>query len=75
MFQIWVYGNSFEAFLVAVVNPRKEALERWAEENGITMDFNSLCEDSRAKGYILEELTKIAKENKVVFSLSLLSLF
>lgn len=62
---IWVYGNSFEAFLVAVVNPRKEALERWAEENGITMDFNSVCEDSRAKSYILEELTKIAKENKL----------
>ncbi|KAK7253084.1 hypothetical protein RIF29_37504 [Crotalaria pallida] len=62
---IWVYGNSFEAFLVAVVNPRKQALEHWAEENGITMDFNSLCEDSRAKKYILEELSKIAKENKL----------
>ncbi|KAE9606536.1 putative CDP-diacylglycerol--inositol 3-phosphatidyltransferase, Long-chain-fatty-acid--CoA ligase [Lupinus albus] len=62
---IWVYGNSFEAFLVAVANPRKEALERWAEENGISMDFSSLCEDSRAKKYILEELSKTAKENKL----------
>jgi long-chain acyl-CoA synthetase len=62
---IWVYGNSFEAFLVAVVTPSKQALERWAEENGISMDFNSLCEDSRAKGYILEELSKIGKEKKL----------
>ncbi|CAL0311396.1 unnamed protein product [Lupinus luteus] len=62
---IWVYGNSFEAFLVAVANPRKEALEHWAEENGISMDFSSLCEDSRAKKYILDELSKIAKENKL----------
>ncbi|XP_004511519.1 long chain acyl-CoA synthetase 4 [Cicer arietinum] len=62
---IWVYGNSFEAFLVAVVNPRKQALEHWAEQNGISMDFNSLCEDSRAKGYILEELSKIGKEKKL----------
>ena len=44
-----------------------EALERWAEENGITMDFNSLCEDSKAKDYILGELTKTAKAKKVLF--------
>ncbi|GAU12483.1 hypothetical protein TSUD_230160, partial [Trifolium subterraneum] len=62
---IWVYGNSFEAFLVAVVTPSKQALEHWAEENGISMDFNSLCEDSRAKSYILEELSKIGKEKKL----------
>ncbi|KAG4972875.1 hypothetical protein JHK87_029696 [Glycine soja] len=62
---IWVYGNSFEAFLVAVVNPSKQALEHWAQENGISMDFNSLCEDARAKSYILEELSKIAKEKKL----------
>lgn len=62
---IWVYGNSFEAFLVAVVNPSKPALEHWAEENGISVDFNSLCGDSRAKGYILDELSKIGKEKKL----------
>ncbi|KAJ1386080.1 AMP-dependent synthetase/ligase [Sesbania bispinosa] len=62
---IWVYGNSFESFLIAVVNPSKQALEHWAEENGISMDFNSLCGDSRAKSYMLEELSKIAKENKL----------
>lgn len=31
------------------------------------MDFNSLCEDARAKSYIIEELSKIAKEKKVFF--------
>ncbi|KAF7810460.1 long chain acyl-CoA synthetase 4-like [Senna tora] len=62
---IWVYGNSFESFLVAVVNPNKQALERWAEENGVNKDFNSLCEDSRAKSFIVEELTKIGKEKKL----------
>ncbi|WVZ26435.1 hypothetical protein V8G54_004979 [Vigna mungo] len=31
-------------------------------ENAISKDFNSLCEDARAKSYILEELSKIAKE-------------
>ncbi|XP_004143868.1 long chain acyl-CoA synthetase 4 [Cucumis sativus] len=62
---IWIYGNSFESFLVAVVNPKKQALEQWAEENGIKGDFNALCEDKRAKDYILGQLSKIAKEQKL----------
>ncbi|XP_052170088.1 long chain acyl-CoA synthetase 4-like [Diospyros lotus] len=62
---IWIYGNSFESFLVAVVNPNKQALERWAEENGISGDFNSLCDNPRAREYILGELTRIGKENKL----------
>lgn len=67
LFQIWVYGNSFESFLVAVVNPKKQVLESWAEANDIKGNFNSLCENSKAKSYILGELTKSAKENKVLF--------
>lgn len=65
MSQIWVYGNSYESFLVAVVNPSVEALEHWAEANGIAGDFNSLCENPKAKAYILGELNKIGKEKKV----------
>ncbi|XP_020230173.2 long chain acyl-CoA synthetase 4-like, partial [Cajanus cajan] len=65
LFQIWIYGNSFESFLVAVVNPSKQALEHWAQENGISMDFDSLCEDPRAKRYIVEDLSKIAKKKKL----------
>ncbi|GFZ16399.1 AMP-dependent synthetase and ligase family protein [Actinidia rufa] len=62
---IWIYGNSFESFLIAVVNPNKQALERWAEENSIPGDFNSLCENAKAKEYLLGELARIAKEKKL----------
>ncbi|NP_001310699.1 long chain acyl-CoA synthetase 4 [Ricinus communis] len=62
---IWVYGNSFESFLVAVVNPNKQALEHWAQENSVDGDFKSLCENPRAKQYIIGELTKIGKEKKL----------
>ncbi|KAL5541286.1 hypothetical protein UlMin_042508 [Ulmus minor] len=62
---IWIYGNSFESTLVAVANPSKPALERWAEENHISGDFHSLCQDPRAKEYILGELNKIGKEKKL----------
>jgi hypothetical protein len=67
LFQIWVYGNSFESSLVAVVNPNQQALERLAEQNGITGSFAELCEHARAKEHILAELTKIAKEKKVTY--------
>ncbi|GMP96500.1 hypothetical protein CsSME_00045130 [Camellia sinensis var. sinensis] len=62
---IWVYGNSFESFLVAVVNPNKQVLERWAEENGVPGDFNSLCENPKAKQNVLVELTRIGKGKKL----------
>ncbi|CAN6444436.1 unnamed protein product [Victoria cruziana] len=62
---IWVYGNSFESCLVAVVNPNKEALEHWAEENEESGDFTVLCANPRAKEYVLGELNKIGKEKKL----------
>ncbi|KAJ6832722.1 long chain acyl-CoA synthetase 4-like [Iris pallida] len=62
---IWIYGNSFESFLVAIINPNKEALERWARENGVSGDFGALCEHPKAKDYILAELTRIGKEKKL----------
>ncbi|KAF3779723.1 Long chain acyl-CoA synthetase 4, partial [Nymphaea thermarum] len=62
---IWIYGNSFESFLVAVVNPNKESLEQWAEENGESGDFTVLCGNPKAKEYMLGELNKIGKEKKL----------
>ncbi|KAK3016062.1 hypothetical protein RJ639_007549 [Escallonia herrerae] len=62
---IWIYGNSFESFLVAIVNPNKQAVERWAEENGVSGDFDSLCENPKVKEYIIGQLAKIGKEKKL----------
>ncbi|KAK1381668.1 Long-chain-fatty-acid--CoA ligase [Heracleum sosnowskyi] len=62
---IWVYGNSFESFLVAVVNPNMQAIENWSNENGLSGDFNSLCQNEKVKEYILGELSKIGKEKKL----------
>ncbi|XP_073109538.1 LOW QUALITY PROTEIN: long chain acyl-CoA synthetase 4 [Elaeis guineensis] len=62
---IWIYGNSFESFLVAIVNPNKQALQHCAEENGKSGDYPALCENHRAREYILGELSKIARAKKV----------
>ncbi|GMH00425.1 hypothetical protein Nepgr_002264 [Nepenthes gracilis] len=62
---IWIYGNSFKSFLVAVVNPNKQALEFWAEENGVAGNFCSLCQNPEVKAYILGQLNRVAKESKL----------
>ncbi|KAG6393185.1 hypothetical protein SASPL_147421 [Salvia splendens] len=62
---IWIYGSSYESFLVAVVNPNLDSLERWAEENKVDGDVSAICRDTRAIDYILGELTKTGKENKL----------
>jgi hypothetical protein len=39
--QIYVYGDSFQSYLVAVVVPNPEALIPWAKQNEITVYFSS----------------------------------
>uniref|UniRef100_A0A2N9FY86 AMP-dependent synthetase/ligase domain-containing protein n=1 Tax=Fagus sylvatica TaxID=28930 RepID=A0A2N9FY86_FAGSY len=62
---IWVYGNSFESFLVAVVVPDRKALEDWAINHNVTGDFNSLCENLKARKYILDELNDTGHKNQL----------
>lgn len=42
--QIWVYGNSYESTLVAIVVPDKKQLMGWAQENGAGSDFKAVCQ-------------------------------
>lgn len=63
--QLWIYGNSFESFLVAVVVPERKALEDWASSNQETGDFSSLCNNTKARKYILDELNSTAKKHQV----------
>lgn len=63
---IWVYGNSFESVLVAVAVPERKPLEEWASNNNEEAgDFKSLCNNPRARKYIMDELNKTAKKFKV----------
>lgn len=62
---IWVYGNSFESFLVAVVVPERKLLEEWAVTNNVSGDFESLCKNGKARKYILEELNNTGRKNQL----------
>lgn len=63
--QIWVYGNSFENTLVAVVVPAESALTSWAADAGISGDLVTITKDPKANTYVWTELNKTAKEAKL----------
>ncbi|CAK8575758.1 unnamed protein product [Lathyrus sativus] len=61
---VWVYGNSFESFLVAVVVPERQALENWAVKHDLSDDFKSLCGNPEARKFILDELNSIGQKHQ-----------
>jgi len=65
MEQIWVYGNSFENCLVAVVVPNEEKLLGWAKEKGIAGDYAAVCKTPEANAMILDELKTTGKAAKL----------
>ncbi|KAH7664965.1 long-chain acyl-CoA synthetase protein [Dioscorea alata] len=58
---IWVYGNSFESFLVGVAVPEKQALENWAAANDLTGNYVELCKHPKSRKYIMEELNNTGR--------------
>ncbi|CAI5509339.1 unnamed protein product, partial [Closterium sp. Naga37s-1] len=62
---VWVYGNSFEAVLVAVVVPNKPTLLEWAKGAGVEGDYAAVCATEEAKKFILGQLTDTGKKGKL----------
>jgi long-chain acyl-CoA synthetase len=66
--QVFVYGDSLQYFLVAIVVPDRPALEKWAAENGVAVDggdYEALLKHARINKHILEEI--IAKSREAGF--------
>ncbi len=62
--QIWVYGNSFESSLVAVVVPAVEAVRGFSSA-GAGATAAQLCADPAVKAKVLDTMTATAKEGKL----------
>lgn len=69
--QIWVYGDSNKAHLVAVVYPDPDALIPWAQSQNIPLtgdraaDFLTVCSDERAANAVAQDLRQVAKATKL----------
>ncbi|CAG9463780.1 unnamed protein product [Pedinophyceae sp. YPF-701] len=61
--QVWVYGNSFESFLVGVVVPTEAEIMAWAKKNGVAGDYAAVCQSEEAKKHVLAKITATAKAN------------
>ena len=47
--QIFVYGDSLQNNVVAVIIPEKQPLEAWAKENGVAGGYEDILKDDKAK--------------------------
>ncbi|KQJ92332.1 long chain acyl-CoA synthetase 6, peroxisomal isoform X2 [Brachypodium distachyon] len=61
--QCFIYGDSFNSFLVAIVAVEPDVLKAWAGSEGIqSEDLRQLCADPRAKAAVLADMDSIGKE-------------
>ncbi|XBH90959.1 hypothetical protein VPH35_082479 [Triticum aestivum] len=64
--QCFIYGDSFNSFLVAIVAVEPDVLKAWAASQGIqSEDLRQLCVDPRAKAAVLADMDSIGKEAQV----------
>ncbi|NXY21929.1 ACSL1 ligase, partial [Atrichornis clamosus] len=61
--QVFVHGESLQAFLVAVVVPDPDTLHSWAKKKGFEGSYQELCKNKDVKKYILEDMVRIGKES------------
>ena len=60
--QIFVYGDSLQHFLVAIVVPDKPVLEKWAAENGVTGTYAEILANPKTNKFFLDEMKAKSKE-------------
>mmetsp|Transcript_7822 Transcript_7822/g.13408 ORF Transcript_7822/g.13408 Transcript_7822/m.13408 type:complete len:662 (+) Transcript_7822:37-2022(+) len=64
--QLWIYGNSFENFLVAVMVPKVDEVKELARSHNISSDnIHDMCNNNLVREAILTELNRVARENKL----------
>ncbi|XP_036620251.1 long-chain-fatty-acid--CoA ligase 1-like isoform X1 [Trichosurus vulpecula] len=60
--QVFVHGESLQAFLVAIVVPDVETLTSWAKKKGFSGSHTDLCKNKDVKKMILEDMVRLGKE-------------
>ncbi|NP_001166379.1 long-chain-fatty-acid--CoA ligase 1 [Cavia porcellus] len=61
--QVFVHGESLQAFLIAIVVPDAESLASWARKRGFEGSFEELCRNKDVKKAILEDMVRIGKDS------------
>uniref|UniRef100_A0A8C9JN64 Long-chain-fatty-acid--CoA ligase n=1 Tax=Panthera tigris altaica TaxID=74533 RepID=A0A8C9JN64_PANTA len=61
--QVFVYGESLQAFLIAIVVPDVEMLCPWAQKRGFAGSFEELCRNKDVRRAILEDMVRLGKDS------------
>uniref|UniRef100_A0A8D2LD88 Long-chain-fatty-acid--CoA ligase n=1 Tax=Varanus komodoensis TaxID=61221 RepID=A0A8D2LD88_VARKO len=61
--QIYVHGDSLQAFLVGIVVPDTEVMPGWAKKKGFDGTFAELCKNVELKKAIMEDMVQLGKES------------
>ncbi|XP_077887162.1 long-chain-fatty-acid--CoA ligase 1 isoform X3 [Ictidomys tridecemlineatus] len=61
--QVFVHGESLQAFLIAIVVPDVEILCSWARKKGFDGTFEELCRNKDVKKAILDDMVRLGKDS------------
>eukprot|EP01134_Creolimax_fragrantissima_P006999 CFRG6999T1 len=63
--QVFVYGDPFRTYPLAVIVPDFEVVLPWAKKNNISGDFKAICETPELKSLITKEIKGVHAEFKL----------
>ncbi|XP_040200585.1 long-chain-fatty-acid--CoA ligase 6 isoform X2 [Rana temporaria] len=61
--QIYVHGDSLQAFLVGIVVPDAEVMPGWAKKKGFEGSFAELCNNLELKKAMMADMVRLGKES------------
>jgi len=64
--QCFVYGDSFQSFLVSVVVPDPEVAKTWAKTNNKPIEVATLCKDEDFRKAIFNDMKRVGQEAKLL---------
>ncbi|KAH0890958.1 hypothetical protein HID58_053387 [Brassica napus] len=63
--QCFIYGDSFNSSLVAVVSVDPDVLKSWAASEGIKGELRELCNNPRVKAAVLSDMDAVGRESQL----------
>ncbi|GFY75820.1 long-chain-fatty-acid--CoA ligase 1 [Trichonephila inaurata madagascariensis] len=61
--QVFVHGDSLKSCVVGIIVPEMEAVLQWCKEQGITGEWNHICQNKVVKEHLLEELITLGRKS------------
>ncbi|CAF0885929.1 unnamed protein product [Rotaria sp. Silwood1] len=63
--QVFVYGNGYKSYTVAIIVPDADILEKYVRENNISGNIVELCKKKEIKDLIFNDIKQLEKANSL----------